>query len=84
MALQFADDVGVLRVLLKAGADLNAADHDGRTTLLNFAEAADAQGVRILVKMGADVTATNANGDTAMTLATKSNDRDLVSALKGV
>ena len=59
------------------------ADNDGRTALLNFAEAADAEGVRVLVKAGAEVTATNSKGDTAMTLATKSNDRDLVNALKG-
>ena len=57
--------------LVKAGAAVNAVDHDGSTALLLSAKAGMIENVRYLVEAGADVKATDKSGATALELASK-------------
>lgn len=76
-------DVAMLRVLLEAGADVNARSENGNTALLLAASAAKGErgspdhvpatdaldAVRLTLSFGADVTAADASGRTAVHLA---------------
>ena len=48
-------DVGAVRALIEAGADVNAQDSRGRTPLMGAARLGYAETVRVLVGGGADV-----------------------------
>lgn len=62
----------VVRELIKAGADVNAADESGRPALLVAAgEAGNAEVVRALLAAGARVNAKDKEGDTALIAAVR-------------
>ena len=60
------EEIDALRLLLKHGADVNAARHDGQTALHFAAKNGSAKCVRILLDAGADPTSKNAGGDTPL------------------
>jgi 5-methylcytosine-specific restriction endonuclease McrA len=91
------DDVGVpviftsayhgngdmVRLLVKAGADVNAVTSVGQSTALMAASfRGDVQMVRMLLSCGASVDWTNVRGDTAMALAAKHRHSDVAAILK--
>jgi protein phosphatase 1 regulatory subunit 12A len=62
--------VEVIRLLLKAGADINARDNDGWTPLHAAAHWGQAEACKILAHNFASMTATNANGETPIDVST--------------
>jgi ankyrin repeat protein len=60
-------DVGMMRLLIERGADVNAANHDGITALMWAAGAADK--VRLLLENGAKVDARSGLGRTPLLIA---------------
>ncbi|MEW6348825.1 MAG: ankyrin repeat domain-containing protein [Thermodesulfobacteriota bacterium] len=60
---------GVIRVLVDRGADVNAADNEGWTALMEAVPDRDAETVKMLLDGGADVNAKNKDGLTALAIA---------------
>ena len=75
-------NVGALRLLLKAGANVNA--HDGKVTAL-VAAVADSKpaAVSILLEAGADVNYPNSNGETPLRVAARLQYEYIVQLLLG-
>ena len=66
-----ADHADKARILLDAGADVNAASSDGLTALMMAARMnARADAIRLLISAGADVNAVSAAGQSALILFT--------------
>ncbi|MBN2449225.1 MAG: ankyrin repeat domain-containing protein, partial [Lentisphaeria bacterium] len=64
------DALALAKVLLKAGADVQAADGKGRTPLLRAVAACQKEDViRLLLAAGANINARDREGNTALTLA---------------
>jgi ankyrin repeat protein len=59
-------DAEIIKMMVEAGADLNARDIYGRTPL-HYALSSGAENVRALIEMGADVNAQDDNGHTPLT-----------------
>jgi ankyrin repeat protein len=57
------DNLNIVNVLIKAGADVNATDNDGETVLMRVS---NVKIVNALIKAGADVNATDNDGNTAV------------------
>ena len=65
-----AHDTEILRLLLAAGADVNAQDSDGKTALMTAAGKHDGlEKVRLLLASGADVNYKNDESNTALMVA---------------
>lgn len=65
-------DVEILRILLSAGADVNAQDADGKTALITAAGKHDGfAAVQMLIQSGADVNYKNDESNTALMVALK-------------
>lgn len=77
----------LLELLVRRGAAVDAADHDGVTPLMRAAERADAEQVRVLLGAGASPTLKDrANGWTASDWAAKRDDekgRAVLEVLRG-
>lgn len=69
MLASFDGDLGAVRRLLEAGADVNATDRDGDTALMFAALKGHAEVVRELLENGADVNFAARNGWTALKAA---------------
>ncbi|MEP6714833.1 MAG: ankyrin repeat domain-containing protein [Terriglobia bacterium] len=67
--------VETIRILLKAGADLHAADKNGATPLHRAVRTRCAAAVRYLLEAGADPTRKNLPGSTAFHLAVQNTGR---------
>jgi ankyrin repeat protein len=83
-AVRFNEYAGVVPVLIKAGADVNARDNKDKTALIYAAQRKENAGtiVAALVKAGADVNAKDADGWTAMTYAVRNNKPEVVTILE--
>ena len=71
----------VVRILLEAGADQNAATANGITALMFAARQGHLEVVRLLLETGADKNAAMAHGRTALMLAAKEGHLDVVRTL---
>lgn len=72
----------VIKALLRAGADVNAADDQtGYTALMAAAGGGHADLIKPLVVAGANIEVRDSTGDTALTLASIRNKPDVVQAL---
>jgi len=64
----------IVRILLKAGADITPTDHEGMTALMHAADSVEAAGaVEELLKAGAAPNIKDRKGRTALKIAEKSN-----------
>jgi ankyrin repeat protein len=73
----------VVRALLAAGADVNAAESGDKVNSLMAAAAhGDLETVRALIEGKADLNAKTSNGNTALMLATAAGHQDVVQLLK--
>jgi ankyrin repeat protein len=77
-------DLDLLRAMVAKGADLNAKDRTGSTTLMwaAFNETGDAALVNELLRLGVDPNTANQSGETALTWALRRGYTPAVSALK--
>lgn len=62
-------DHDITLTLLKLGANINSANHDGHTPLMSAAESGHVKMLKTLIAHGADTKAKNLKGMTALTLA---------------
>lgn len=76
------DNAEIISMLLKAGAEINARDEDGKTPLLAAATRDDPAVGLFLIKAGANVGAKDPNGSTPIVLAaSQCGQTELVKAL---
>jgi uncharacterized protein len=68
-----------IEVLLDAGADVNAVQHEGYTPLLEAAQSGESEIVELLLERGADPDARLKDGRTATDLARAANDSSATS-----
>ena len=68
-AVYTPDNLPVVRALLRAGANVDAADDSGTTPLIASVSDSNLSLVKELVKRGANVNARNSDGDTPLTNA---------------
>jgi serine/threonine-protein phosphatase 6 regulatory ankyrin repeat subunit B len=71
----------VVRALLQAGADVNAVDKDGNTTLHKATEIGDVELVQLLLAAGANVNARTRDGGTALMTTSAWNFPECTAAL---
>ena len=77
-----AGDVSEVRALLKAGADVNDTDPDGRTALMVAAGRNDQELVELLLEAGADAGQRDIEGVSALTIAKADSLGDIVALLR--
>jgi ankyrin repeat protein len=75
-ASQTCLDGKMLKLLISAGADLNAATKTGGTPLMIAAESGNRTGAEMLIRGGADIAAKDKVGQTAKDRACARNDRN--------
>ena len=68
-ALFYANDLGMVKILVESGAVVNVADHEKMTPLMHAVMGCDEERIIYLVDHGADVTARNAIGVTPLHMA---------------
>lgn len=71
----------LLRLLLRKGADANAADEAGWTPLMLAVRAGKLAAVRALLEAGAEVAASNKQGSTALHLAAVNGKTEVIASL---
>ena len=75
-------DTVAVEALLAGGADVNAKDNTGRTTLMLAAVGGHSATVEALLTAGPDVNAMSKTGQTALLLAAMRGHTDIVELLK--
>jgi len=76
--------IEVCRVLLAAGADVNATQHGGFTPLHEAAQHGDAEMTELFLSAGADPTLTTDAGETAADMAAAAGHADLADRIRAV
>lgn len=79
-----AGDVREMERLIACGADINAADYDGRTALHIAASEAKVASVRYLLQNGGNANAKDRWGHSPLQDAERASHQEIVSLLKGV
>jgi len=74
--------IGIVELLLNVGADINAKDEYGWSTLMSAADNGHKDVIELLVKAGADVNAKTNGGWSALMLAVDNGRKDIVELLK--
>ncbi len=74
-------NVGVMKLLIENGADVNMADKDGWTALMGVTVPGHLESVKLLLEHGADVRAKNHNGETALIMAAGTKHTEIRGAL---
>jgi ankyrin repeat protein len=82
-ALGRENDYLIAEQLLKHGARIDVADHQGNTILLKAVKAGETAFVGVLLDAGADINHANYNRRTPLILAVMQNDAELVTILLG-
>jgi len=78
-----AGQVGLVKLLLERGADVNLRDKETEATaLIAAAHQGHVQVVEVLLQKGADISAKDKTGKTALSEATRYNHEDVVKLLK--
>jgi|SRR5271157_4990436 len=62
-------NVGVMKLLIENGADVNMADKDGWTALMGATVQGHLESVKLLLEQGVELNAKNHNGETALVMA---------------
>jgi uncharacterized protein len=71
----------IVNYFLSKGVDVNLADAEGNTSLMNASAGRDAALVNLLLEKGTKVNEANAKGETAIFQAVKSGSVDIINAL---
>ena len=74
-------NLGIMRLLLEKGANVNMADKDGWTALMGATVQGRVKPVKLLLENRADVAAENHNGETALVIATGMKHLEIRDAL---
>jgi ankyrin repeat protein len=80
MAIQDSPDC--VKLLLEAGADVDAQTAHGETALMYAAYAGRTEKVKVLLEYGADPNLTNMQGETALKMAKKKGHADIMQLLR--
>ena len=75
MWASYRGHAGIVKALLAAGADVNAASNYGRMALIIACKEGHLEAARVLVASGANVNAVNQDGDTPLNCARGRNGR---------
>ncbi|MBN1547106.1 MAG: ankyrin repeat domain-containing protein [Syntrophaceae bacterium] len=78
----FFQEVPIARLLVAAGANVNARSNKGNTPLIWFAYSNYLEGIKYLISVGADLQAANADGKTALDVAEGFAEPELVEYLR--
>jgi hypothetical protein len=81
MKVAFRGDLPEVKLLLAAGAAVNAKDEKGRTALILASMQGHREVVQALLAAGAEVNAKSTNGKTALMLATEKGHREVIELL---
>ncbi|HEY3329211.1 MAG TPA: ankyrin repeat domain-containing protein [Capsulimonadaceae bacterium] len=71
-----------IKALVKAGANVNAADSDGHTALWYAVAGRNLPALKTLIGLGADVDARDSDGVSLLAAATRSKDAAIIATLK--
>jgi ankyrin repeat protein len=74
-------DIGLVRLLIEQGADVNAVNKEGVTPLIKAAQFGQTEIVKFLHEHGADVNRANSKGETALFKAAEGNHIETVQYL---
>lgn len=80
-AARNASDPLIIKTILDFGADIEAAGHDGRTSLLHVARTDNSSFAMILLEHGANLNATSAADQTPLTTAIINNSHNVLRSL---
>lgn len=71
----------IVKYFLSKGVDVNKADEDGNTVMINAAAGKDGELLKVLLTRVKNINAVNAKGESAITAAVKTSSAEVVSLL---